>query len=86
MTIDEAKEREAFLKWNLSPHAECLPQHAVPFAAWLARAAQPVRVSREALESALLTIANPDEKHLTKKVADRFTPVLHALNIEVTDK
>lgn len=53
---------------------------------WNARAAQPVRVSREALENALLTVADPDEKHLTKEVADMFTPVLRALNIEVTDK
>lgn len=73
MKIDEKAESEAFdarFHWDERR-----------WEAWLARAEQPVRVSREALCRALNDKYSPDVSF-----ADITETALRALGIEVTDK
>lgn len=87
MKIDEAKEREAFnealRKMAPSWHERSLDVRI--FGLWLARAAQPVRVSREALEEALgghVFYANGGIIDVSIELKDLIA-ALRALNIEV---
>lgn len=88
MEIDEQREREAFeaeLKskvyvWRNEHRIYVIPAINDRYAGWLARAAQPVRVSREALCRALNDNHSPDVSF-----ADITEAALKALGIEVID-
>lgn len=73
MKIDEAKEREAFEAWfkryGCDDH-----QWDITQSAWLARAAQPVTVTREAVG---------DAAYETVIHAEQLGRALHALGIKV---
>lgn len=78
MTFDEAKETIAFQQWKEKTWSSVgIMQGTMMHSAWLARAAQPVRVSREALEKAAFS---------SGLMLERLRGALESLNIEVTDK
>lgn len=86
MKIDEAKERKAFqAHWCPEGYDEVQDFHIhKQFAldAWLARAAQPVRGSREAFRKALSDAGIRPNATTEAEIADAFA----ALGIEVRDE
>ena len=84
-TVEQMKEREAFEAWVHDYGLRYEPNYSTDtekdcLAAWLARAAQPVRVSRETLLDAFNIYDGPVELHVTYNVER-----LRALGIEVID-
>lgn len=78
MKIDEKAEREAFEAVYGDDFIE--RRGTCEWAAWLARAAQPVRVKREALLKAL-----KDECNYRAGMDNYIDAVLRAIGIEVID-
>lgn len=85
MNIDEAKETIAFQQWREKTWSSVgIMQGTMMHSAWLARAAQPARVSREAVCAALVAQGwdvpeDVDDQH----ALDCFCNAIRALNIEV---